>query len=629
MLPRTAVVTGLLAVLSFAGTGALQPRPASIAKEIEAFKKELPESREKLAALLAAPEPPSGTAPLPTPSLTEPFEIGEALYDEGRVADAVVSLLALMRIGVVSDANANTRAAGITLSESEVQALIDLAQEDLAASDNDMERLPYTFTDMHAAVAGLLPGVTVEALSETYTRAYQARPDDLVAKAMMGRPLDPETTLTRAQIWFLMMDGFAGAAAAGGRWGTADREVPDLKSPDAQWTADEFREVLARLPLVTASRLVTMNASDVIRQGTTAGPPVNVTARVAESAPPLVSRISGRTLLAARAGSLSGQEVTWHVHDESMLPDLGKIVTPVDDPQRVGPDGLARFVIQPGIDPTRGAGQLLDDWEPIEAGFQTRSLLASAYAVPASVADLSLGTTRARANVRLRWRSPDVLYLIVWNLYNKINFEIPGLGGGTRDGMDKLYAFVSKRGDDYWGRGLAEVNATQTLRGGSTCQKSSVAMSQRVRVKVESETAFPLGPTRVLDDYLWADTQLNPVGTWANPRPDGGYYRLLIFPATEPPFGRQCISIIPAGPDRLGWGAKWFIPLNDAQWTTSGQGFPMALKSKGLTAFFDTSSQDPLGMTPLAGVKQAFQLTGASTWMVLAARTFGEFPFPK
>ena len=628
MRTSTTVVVALLAVLTAVSAGTQKPLPESVNKETQEFKeelkKELPKLKDAFAALQAAPEP-SAIGPLPKPSLTEPFEIGEALYDQGRLADAVVSLLALMQIGVVPDANASTRAtAGITLSESEVRALIDLAGDDLEQAENEMENLPHTFADLHAAVADLLPGVSVEQLAEAYTRAYGAHPEELIAKALMGQPIEPETKLTRAQIWFLLMDGFAGAAATGGRWGTADREVPDLKSPNAEWSAEEVREVLARLPLVTASRLVTISAPGVISPGTTAGgPPVNVTARVAASVPPLVSRVTGRTLLAPRAGSLAGHDVTWRVHDESMLPEIGTIVSPVDGPTRVGADGLARFIFQPGADPTRGAGQLVDDWEPLEARFETRGLVANAYTVPASLAPLTFGMSRANANVHLRWRSPDVLWLAVYNQYEGINFEIPGLGGGTRTGRDRLFARLSKRADgSYVGPGEADVNAMQTLRGGSTCQKYSVIVSQPVRVKVEPQSGF--GPTRVLDDFLWADAQLDLIGTMSNPRPDGGYYRLMIYPAKEALTSGECISNIPAGRDRRGWGGKWFIPLNDAQWTTSEQGYGIALRARGLTAFFDMSSVDPLGMTPLAGVKALLQLTGRSIWLVLAAPTVNE-----
>lgn len=633
MLTRTAVITGLAVALGIVGAGAQDPQPESADKEIQEFtqemKKELPKIRDAFSALQAAPEQSSAVGPLPEPSLTEPFEIGEALYDEGRAANAIVSLLALMKIAVVPDANASARATGVTLSESEVRALIDLAEEDLQASENDMERLPYKFTDLHAGIADLLPGVTVEALAEAYTKAYGAHPDDLIAKAMMGRPIEPETTLTRAQLWFLLMDGFAGAAA-GGRWGTADREAPDLKPPDDKWSPEEFREVLARLPLLTASRLVTLSAPDAVSIGATAGPPVNVTARVAASAPPLVSRATGRTLLAARAGSLSGQEVSWSVHPESMLPELGKILTAVDEPLRVASDGVARFVIQPGLDPTRGKGQLISEWESIEARFDRRGLVASAYTVPAPVAGLTLGSTRARANILMRWRSPDVLYLVVSNRYRRINFDLPLLGGGTRNGRDRLHASLSKRSDGtYRGPGVVDVQFGQVLRSatGIACP-DAVTASQRVHVKVEPQSGF--GPTHVLDDFVWVDGQLNRVGgTMATTRPDGGYYRVIIYPVSREIYSGWCIQPIPAGTDRRGWGANSFIPLNDAQWTTSGQGYGIALKSQGLTAYLDRSSQDPLAGTPLAGLKAGLKLTGSSMWLVLAAASVNDLPSGK
>lgn len=622
MLPKTAVATGLLSVLAFTGTGAEQAKPDQATEAIAVFKKNLPSLAEDFAKLLAAPEPTSGAPSLPKASLTEPFEIGEALYDAGRVANAVVSLLGLMEIGIVSEASATTRAPGITLSESEVRALIDLARDDIAASENDMERLPYTFKDLHAGIAGLLPGVSVEALSESYTKIYEARSEDLIPKAMMGRPIEPETTLTRAQIWFLIMDGFAGAAAPAGKWGTADREVPDLKSPNPQWSAEEFREVLARLPLVTASRLVTMTASDVVSQGATAGPPVNVTVRVAASPPPIVSRITGRTLLSSRAGSLAGQEVTWSLVEESIFPELGKIVTAVDQPTPVGPDGIARFVIQPGMDPTRGAGQLVEDWEPIEARFDRRALLASAYTVPPPLAGLAMGATRSRANVRFRIRSRDVFFLYINNSYQDINFEIPVLGGGTRDGDDRLAAQVIKRSNgSYSGAGIVTVNAAQMLRGGNTCQLDSVSASQDVRVKMEPQKGF--GPTHKLEHFRWADAKLNPLGTMEATPPDGGYYRIMIYPVTEPLVDSDCIPNIPAVGERWRWGTP-FIPLNDAQWTTSGQGYGIALRAKGLTSYFDESSVDPLAGTPLEGVKTLLQLTGKSIWLVLVGRTMSE-----
>src|SRR5262245_33147025 len=240
MLPRVALVTGMLAGLSMIGPGQQKPLPEAATKQIAQFKKEVPTLKEAFAALQTPPEPVATAGPLPEPSLTEPFEIGEALYDQGRMADAVVSLLSLMRVAIVPDASAAapaTAKGGLTLSQSEVHALINFAKEDLIEARDDMDRLPHTFAELHKGIADLLPGVSVEKLAEMYTRAYEARPEDLIAKAMMGRPIEPDMTITRAQIWFLLMDGFAGAAAGNGRWGTADKQIPDLKSPNPQWSA--------------------------------------------------------------------------------------------------------------------------------------------------------------------------------------------------------------------------------------------------------------------------------------------------------------------------------------------------------------------------------------------------------
>lgn len=60
---------------------------------------------------------------LPTPSLTEPFAIGEALYDPGRVADAVVSLLDLMGVGIDKADGTPLRAIGAAVTIAMAQAI--------------------------------------------------------------------------------------------------------------------------------------------------------------------------------------------------------------------------------------------------------------------------------------------------------------------------------------------------------------------------------------------------------------------------------------------------------------------------------------------------------------------------
>jgi hypothetical protein len=661
MRARTAVVTGIAALLTLVRADAQGGRSENLNRIFQQIKADLPKGTTLLTALSTAGPSPE-TAALPKPSLKEPFEIGEALFDPGRIEDGVVSLLALMHIDVVPDAGAAQNGRGLVLSTSEVRTLADMGREDLESS-TDIENLPYSFTDLHAAVAELLPAVSLEQMAAAYTRAYEMDPDDVIAKALMGRPIEPEIKLTRTQMWFLLMDGFAGAAAGDARWGAADRQLPDLRSPNAQWSAAEWREVLARLPLVSADRLLAITAPDVITQGTAPRPaPVNITMRANASAVPLVSRSTGRTLIAARAGSLAGQDVTWHVRDDSALMEIGTIASPLDTPERIGANGIAQFVIQPGVAATGSTGQLVDDWEAVQARVETRGVVAAAYAVPASLAPLTLGTSAARANLHLRWRSPDVLILKIASFFAAVNFQIPGVGGGTRTGIDQVGGYLYKRRDgSYVGTGLGEGSNKQTLRGGiaggpAACATSDTKTKQWLRVRVTPVTgcgsaadcasaasvmnappqssppgAMPaaprasaatgFGPAHRLEDYVW----------WDGPKmsvqpPDGGYYRVELFPVTKPDGPENpCIPFIRAEADRRGYGASLFIPFNDAQWTTPGQGYGIALKAGGPTFYSDLSSQDPLGGTPLAGVKTLFQLTGQTMWAVIVGRTEKEF----
>src|SRR4029077_12069346 len=119
--------------------------------------------------------------------------------------------------------------------------------------------------------------------------------------------------------------------------------------------------------------------------------------------------------------------------------------------------------------------------------------------------------------------------------------------------------------------------------------------------------------------------------------PDGGYFRLEFFPATEPnpPAESPCLPFIRAGEDRQGYGAINFIPFNDAQWTTSEQGYAIARRSRGLNRYYDASSMDPLDhLGPgtnsaadnqirrgLAAARTLFQLTGSTVWYVATAPT--------
>lgn len=133
--------------------------------------------RRAMEEIAPVTEMPSGALSLPGAALTEPFEIGGALY-EGRAAEAIVSLLAQMDIRIAGDGD-DGAGGRLRLRPAEVRALIALAKDDLDSS-TELDDLPYSFADVHRAVAPLLPGVSVQDLARRYARAYEAAPDTLV-----------------------------------------------------------------------------------------------------------------------------------------------------------------------------------------------------------------------------------------------------------------------------------------------------------------------------------------------------------------------------------------------------------------------------------------------------------------
>lgn len=537
---------------------------------------------------LATPFPAPDTAPPPLPaaSIAEPFAIGEALYDPGRADQAVMSLLALMRIGVAA-APAPSAAAALTLDESEVRTLIALAVEDLRSVD-DIEDLPFGFADLHRAVAALLPQVTVEELAETYTQAYEAHPDDLVAKVMMGQPLEPDTRLTRAQIWLLLMDGFAGPGGAAAPYGTADRELPDLPSPNPAWSAAEWREALARLPLVAASRLLAVESADAA-----------ITLRLTPQPPPFLSRISGKPLFAARVGSLAGQEVTWEAADESALRELATLSTATGQPTRVAATGLARFAVKPTA-AAAGPGELVQEWASVSAALPGGPLASSAYAIPQPLGALVLGARRVEAPIGLPWRTTDKVRVQITYRY-ALQLQTP-IGGVRREGLDTADGWLVRRANGtYTGTMVGTIHADQQVRGSANCGNTTMSARQQLHVEGrmlprggEPGTGLrggQLARTRDLGRYHWATPGATPLdfvlgATWERQPPADGYLVLEFFPKTAPATlagaaipadPGACLPLIEGTGEQRVHGVSHFIPFNDAQWTTPGAGYAIGL----------------------------------------------------
>ena len=184
---------------------------------------------------LGSPGEPSGSpalgvpaGPLPEPTLTDPVEIGNALWDPGRVEVGVVSMLAAIGVAIDADNGSPLRAgtgplARLHLTEAEVRGLIEMGTADAAA---DMQhQLKFTLGDLSSALAKLVPGMTEDAILAAYVTAYRAAPGDLVRESLAGHAFLKATPFTRVHLWLLLVDGVLGRGSDGTARGGADAEA--------------------------------------------------------------------------------------------------------------------------------------------------------------------------------------------------------------------------------------------------------------------------------------------------------------------------------------------------------------------------------------------------------------------
>lgn len=525
---------------------------------------------------------PAGDA-LPPPSIQEPFAIGEAMYDGARVHVAVVSLLAKMRIPIVAPAASATAAGGLRLDTDEVHTLIDLFARDLRSA-GDLEELPYSFADLHAAVAPLLPQLSVDALAAAYQRAYEARAGDLVPGVMMGRPIEPDMRLTRGQIWMLLMDGFA-APDGETAWGTADRELPDAPSPVPGWSRAEWREAIARLPLLPVRRL--------LADESTAG---SLSFRLSAKAPALASRVTGKTLLTAKAGSLAGQQVTWSVPDAAGLDDIATVSTPLGQPVAIAATGVAQLAYEP-LGGASGSGDVVREWRTVTASLPACPLVSSALPVPPPLCGLLIGDRLADFNAQFQWRTTDRLHITIDNGYS-LKLGMAGIGTVTRWGED-IAEGTLVRGPKgvYVGVVRATAESTQTVVGSTDCKDGHQKAAQALLV--EARTVSPqfgsvMNATKSLELYQWwQPPQTATSGSFATRAPSESYLGLEFFPdgnVTYTAGAEDPCRPHPAASSHRKRYDRSFLPLNDAQWLTAEGNYIVGLHRSADYYYVDYNS---------------------------------------
>jgi len=563
---------------------------------------------------------------LPAPSLTEPFAIGEALYDPGRVADAVVSLLELMGVGIDKADGTPLRTsdkrggAPFRLTEAEVRRLIAMGRAD-AAKAAKKGRPPYSFKDLHLAVSPLLPEFPVERLAGAYSEAYEANPDALVPQVLMGQPIEANTRLMRTQIWLLLVDGFVppGTKNPAPAWGSAGKLLPPLPSPNPGWSNADWLDLVPRLPL-----LAWWPALEIAPQPARAheghggpGAPLTLTARIVIPPEQGVSPSRGLSLLKPKTQGLGDQRITLNAHYAATLLEHGSLAPAFGSATTTDKTGAARMTYTPKAEVANGRGSVSSDTAEIRATISQWDLVSARYEVPAQLRGFLIGDVTTCGAIKISWhagasqagmpagtpagtpptRTPpaeESFNIRITNHYD-IVLDMGPLGGGTHKGEDGVEGTLELQGDGtYRGVVTGHASGTQELHGlgQAACPTAKSDGSQELLVIGTPVASF--GPFHQASDYVWVSGQ-----------PDGGWLSLEFFPTTRARYTQRdpCQTEIQQADDP---NTPWFLPFNDAQWTIRHAGYGIALPKSGKLIYKDNFSRSTV--------------VGKSTWDVIVER---------
>jgi hypothetical protein len=420
-------------------------------------------------------------APLPEPGLADPFAIGEALYDPGRMGVAVVSLLDQMGVGIYAGDGTPIRkglerAAGDPwLTENEVRGLISMGVEDLESameSDPDASGGPFTLADLATALKPLLPAASAGSLASAFDKAYADHPDDLVPQVMLGQPIEGTTPLTRVQLWLLFMDGFVGPAGSGtaglgdvrlaasrpqASWGTASSRLGPIPSPDPALLAGEWRELEAHfLTLGDTMGFLVFQPVGVHEGHGGTGATATATA-IVRRASPLVSVITGNVLLPARTGSLAGIPLTWRSRKPSVLRGHGSLDVALPATVATDDGGDAAVHYTPRREPANGAGVVARETASLYVTARRRDLVERTYVMAGLLLEAALASqfntmrTAAGEGFPIAWHDKG-MELTLTNTYDvRFDTSPAGISGHAhRKGTTKLEGVLVRQSDGTW-----------------------------------------------------------------------------------------------------------------------------------------------------------------------------------
>lgn len=563
----------------------------------------------------------------PVAALSDPFAIGQALYDPAQMTQAVVSLLALMGVGVYQDDGTPIDTAAVTkptdpwLFASEVWALIDMGTEDVIDAPDDGPT--YRLADLHAALQGTLdPDVSLDEFISAYADSYASHPDDLGPSVMLGQPIDASTPLTRTQLWLLYMDGFVelaadssavvrqGPVAAGGRprSGTARANLPPLAQPQSL-TVDQWRELRAHFMTIVSTIDFGLDGGSAHEGHGGLGQAVQITARL-RAGRAFRSPVSGAVILQAGPGPLDGLQLTWRSRNVAIYNDHGTLAAAIPGTTSTDASGRSQIAYTPKREVANGQGVVTTDAADISVTANARDLLVRAYRIDDQsvlgflMASTLLGTRTERSFTTIDWHAAGI-QVTIENIYDvTVSANTGGLVAfAHRKGKDTFSGTLTKRSDGtYRGVLTGQTEATSQMEfvagvAGDRCEDSTND-AQLLTVVARRRDAVPLDPN--LDILVSGSAG-----------PDD--FVLTFYPKVAPGNPGRCqgtIAYVGPGPDGQVMSGV-YASYSDSRFTApSLGGFRIHLPKVGETLKYEDWRLVPGNLPPdVEGVDSTFIIT--------------------
>jgi hypothetical protein len=584
----------------------------------------------------------SGESALPEPTITEPAAVGEALNDPTRAGDAVVSLLRLLHASIVPDGADDPPKPGLTYTRSEVRLLIAMAREDAAAQGNQG---PASFADLHSLVEPFVPAVSVEKLAAAYAGAYEAHPDALVPQVLLGQPIEPAMSLSRVQIWLLLVDGFSRpaamqggalapldrdfgqprivpavlrtlsgvpafvqvAAAGGPAFGTAQPAVASLVHPvagfsqaDAYWFLVHVQTLLGRIPFELVPRSVTAHEG----HGST-GSPVEFEFRLRGGRAPLVRTPFGTVVFTPKVQPRPFQ-FRWTVSSGGLgiLRAHGAVSGRFGQYQALAPGAVARLTYVPKKEAANGQGEVLREVVIVAAEVDGKDLISALYDSSFGqrysqrlnwmftiTAQDKIESAESEANVRISNPAAVANLQVEWHARRVLRLTLVNgyqvrletlIGGGETLGLDGVSGALEEQSDGhYLGLLWAHSRSQQNLAGFG--RECSSRSDGRQLMRVEARAVKALNNNQIRKSITAAS------------RPNEKLLQLKFHPASNPDFAYRVIC--PDADKSLPWDELTdlhFLEFNDTYWLYDG--YVILLPEKGVLEYQD-NSQSATGST--------------------------------